>query len=152
MLAGRAAEEIEFGEVSAGSGAGGAGSDLGRASWLAAQMETTYGLGQSLCWTPVERPEQVMLVGSLRRVVEETLDRCYREALRILGENRRCLDALAAELFRAGYLAADEIEAIVARVGISRSKPEFTSAPLDDRNVIPETTTETAPALAGDGA
>jgi ATP-dependent Zn protease len=114
LLAGRAAEQIIFGEGSAG--AGGDDSDLSRATQLAMRLETSYGLGSLglLCISGIDNRD-ILLLEKLRSAVTGTIDRAYAAALDLLGENRSALDALAAALFAAGYLDHAEIDAALAQ-------------------------------------
>jgi cell division protease FtsH len=116
LLAGRAAEQLVFGEATAGAG-GSENSDLARATQLATRLETTYGLGTlGLVCIPGETGDRdLLLFGDLRSVVGHTIDRAYTVALDLLGQNRRALDALAAALFTAGYLDRTEIKAVLKK-------------------------------------
>ena len=110
-LAGRAAEEIVCGSVSAGSG-GSADSDLARATDMALAMETRLGFaadqpllhldlgdpGTALGWQP-----------DLAARVDARLEAAYAEARRLVGENRDRLDRVADALVAAGTLEGDTI-------------------------------------------
>ena len=116
LLAGRAAEQLVFGEATAGAG-GSEGSDLARATQLATRLETAYGLGSlGLVCIPGETGDRdLLLFGDLRSVVGRTIDRAYTAALELIGQNRLALDALAAALFAAGYLDRTEIAAVMKK-------------------------------------
>jgi ATP-dependent Zn protease len=128
LLAGRAAEQLVFGEATAGAG-GSEASDLARVTQLATSLETTYGLGSLglLCIPGDTRQRDLLLLGDLRSAVGRTIDRAYAAALDILRQHRHTLDALAAALFAAGYLDRGEIEAVLAQAPL-RTK-ETTEAP-----------------------
>jgi hypothetical protein len=119
LLAGRAAEQIVFGEATAG--AGGEDSDLSRATQLAMRLETHYGLGTFglVCVAGDTNSRDLLLLDSLRSAVGRTIDRAYAAALDLLGQNRRALDALAGALFDAGYLDRGEIAAVLAQTPLS---------------------------------
>jgi hypothetical protein len=123
LLGGRAAEELTFGEVTAGAG-GVDGSDLGRATRLATRLETAYGFGSLglICFPDGLSNRDLLMFDRLRAAVASTIDRAYAEALDILGRNRHALDALAAALFSAGYLDQSEIEAVLAQTPL-RAQP-----------------------------
>ena len=129
LLAGRAAEQLVFGEATAGAG-GSENSDLARATQLATRLETVYGLGSlGLVCIPGETGERdLLLFGDLRSVVGRTIDRAYAAALDLLGQNRHTLDALAAALFTAGYLDRTEIAAVLKKTPLHTNEP--TDAPV----------------------
>jgi cell division protease FtsH len=115
LLAGRASEELVFGEGSAGAG-GSEGSDLARATKLATELEVSFGLGSfGLLCPGGERANDLMLFEHLATAVRQSLDRAYAVALAVLAENRRTLDALADALFIGGYLERSEIEAVLVQ-------------------------------------
>ena len=116
LLAGRAAEQLVFGEATAGAG-GGEDSDLARATQLATRLETVYGLGSLglICIPGDSNSRDLLLLEDLRHTVSKTIDRAYTAALDLLGQNRRALDSLAAALFAAGYLDRAEIAAVLKK-------------------------------------
>ena len=125
LLAGRAAEQLVFGEATAGAG-GSEGSDLARATQLATRLETAYGLGSlGLVCIPGDTGDRdLLLFGDLRSVVGSTIDRAYTAALDLLGQNRRALDALAVALFAAGYLDRAEIAAVLKKTPLHTNEPK----------------------------
>lgn len=142
LLAGRAAEQIIFGEATAGAG-GSDESDLGRATMLATRLETDYGFGDfGLIRIPGGTSgRDLLLLDSLRSVVGATIDRAYAAALELLSRNQLSLEALATALFAAGYLDRSDIQAILVHspFGIqtmaaapTSPSPEPLDAPTDD--------------------
>jgi hypothetical protein len=117
LLAGRAAEQLVFGEATAGAG-GSEDSDLARVTQLATRLEISYGLGSfGLVSIASETSDRDLLMfGDLRSSVGRTIDRAYAAALELLRQNRHALDALAGALFASGYLERGEIEAVLAKV------------------------------------
>ena len=114
MLAGRAAEELVHGEVTAGAG-GSPTSDLGNATEFAIRLETIYGLGQSgLVLIPDMEPGDLTLHRDTRDAVRTTLNAAYACATRLLKANRASLDSPAAALSKTAYLDHDEITAVLA--------------------------------------
>jgi cell division protease FtsH len=89
LLGGRAAEQVVFGEVTAGS-AGSPQSDLARANRLALRLETQYRFGDlgllSLSDNPAD--EDLLRNDWLRRSVRATIDRAYAAAAEALERNR----------------------------------------------------------------
>jgi ATP-dependent Zn protease len=123
LLAGRAAEEMIFGECTAGAG-GSERSDLGLATELAIDLETTLGLGQSgLVRLPTDSARDLILHHNLHEAVQATLDAAYVRALDVVAANRPTLEALADALFEAGYLDRAEIEAFVAAYPLATRAP-----------------------------
>ena len=132
LLAGRAAEQLVFGEATAGAG-GSENSDLARATQLATRIETAYGLGSlGLVCIPGETGDRdLLLFADLRAVVGRTIDRAYTAALELLGQNRGALDALAAALFAAGYLDRTEIAAVLKKAPLHTEVATDTPAVRD---------------------
>ena len=117
MLAGRAAEQLKFGEATTGAGGTSADCDLVRSTSLALRIESAYGYGQTGLVTLSEdqvTDSHLLMNGPLRSATNETLKRSYAKSLALLKQNDRSLDALAEALFAAGYLDQDEIAAIIA--------------------------------------
>ena len=73
LLAGRAAEVIVFGDATAGAG-GGEDSDLGKATRLALQLESAYGLGHNgpLWLGEATNPRDLLLMPEMRAAVRRT--------------------------------------------------------------------------------
>ena len=115
LLAGRAAEELVFGNVTAGSG-GSSTSDLAKATELALAMETTLGFSvdkpllyreyrdsaQALVWNP-----------ELSGRVNARLELASSLAHDILVQRRKGIDALAAALMQRDTLEGSEVTAIL---------------------------------------
>jgi len=120
LLAGRAAEQLTFGEATAGAG-GSEESDLGRATVLATRLETEYGLGAFglVCIPGGASDRDLLLLDTLRSAVRGTIARAYAAALELLGQNQHALEALATALFGAGYLDRGEIAAVLAQTPLS---------------------------------
>jgi cell division protease FtsH len=142
LLAGRAAEQLTFGEATAGAG-GSDESDLGRATALATRLETDYGLGAFglVCIPGGSSGRDLLLLDTLRSAVSGTIDRAYAAALELLRQNQHALEALATALFGAGYLDRADIQAVLVHSPLG-TKPaampptapssEPVDAPIDD--------------------
>jgi cell division protease FtsH len=157
LLAGRASEELVFGEGSAGAG-GSEGSDLARATKLATELEVSFGLGSfGLLCPGGERANDLMLFEHLATAVRQSLDRAYAVALAVLAENRRTLDVLADALFNSGYLERSEIEAVLAQAPLhtknttdapalqaSQQSAAARSKPAADAAISPDTNLPTS--------
>jgi ATP-dependent Zn protease len=107
-LAGRAAERLVFGAVSAGAG-GSATSDLSQATRRAVGIETTWGLGDlGPLWLPA--PETVLLTDdALRKRVRARMEGAEERAITILTTHKANLLALAETLLEKRSMGADEI-------------------------------------------
>ncbi|MDR2258258.1 MAG: ATP-dependent zinc metalloprotease FtsH [Treponema sp.] len=105
LLAGRAAEEIEFGEISTG-----ASNDIERATKLARSMVTQYGMSDKFGMMALESIQNQYLDGRSVSLVSEAtgadvdkevariLDECHQKALALLRQNREKLSEIAAFL------------------------------------------------------
>ena len=115
LLGGRAAEQVVFGEASAGSG-GPAGSDLATATVIAASAELAWGF-RSLVWRGDPDADSVpaMLAADpeVAVAVEKRLEGSLAAARVILVRERPALDALAEALIRRETLTGEEAEGVV---------------------------------------
>lgn len=107
-LAGRAAERLVLGTISAGAG-GPEQSDLAIATDRALKIETTYGLGvDGPVW--LDAPGTLLLQNNhLRGRVRQRLDRAELRAGKILAQHRKTLEALAEALLAERSLNAAQI-------------------------------------------
>ena len=113
ILAGRAAEEILLGDVSAGSG-GAKESDLARATRLAADWELSFGLNHDrLAWFDVSSADGVGKLFAQRPDIEqqvnERLKDAYAQAKALLAEHRHSLEHVTQLLLSQQVLKKDEI-------------------------------------------
>ncbi len=126
MLAGRAAEELTFEAVSTG-----AHNDLERATELARQMVTRFGMSERLGPVTYERPEMRFLHtpfdGAGRNYSEETaraidaevrrlIDEQHERARRILEERHEALDRIARRLLEVETMERSELEELAGPV------------------------------------
>lgn len=120
LLAGRAAEEVVLGAVSANAG-GSENSDLAKATALAASMLTAYGLDDQigLLWLGEATPRNLDILMRLRPGLEQRvqaiLDDAYARAREVVGEHRRAVEAVAGLLLERETLTGGEVEAVVGR-------------------------------------
>ncbi|MBR0821474.1 AAA family ATPase [Bradyrhizobium liaoningense] len=131
ILAGRAAEQLKFGEATTGAGGTSAESDLVRATNLALRIETSYGYGHSGLVTLAEgqlSDGYLLMTEPLRSATNETLMRAYAKSLSILEQNSQALDALAKALFAVGYLDQSEIAAVIATHPLVPAIPDLARA------------------------
>ncbi|HEY4694818.1 MAG TPA: ATP-dependent zinc metalloprotease FtsH [Candidatus Nanoarchaeia archaeon] len=135
LLGGRAAEEIEFNEFTIG-----AASDIERATDLARNMVTRFGMSElgpmttsthgENPWVAREVSEGKALSEELASKVDEQvkkiIDQQFELAKKILVSNKKKLDLVAAELVKRETLEGDEFEALMTNGKIK--EPEAPSA------------------------
>ena len=121
-LGGRAAEEIVFDTVTTG-----AANDIERATQIARAMVTQYGMSEEFGLMNLETVENAYLDGrtvlncadetaaAVDRVVQRTLKDCYEEAKKMLSENRRIMDKIAAYLIEKETITGKEFMDIFHR-------------------------------------
>jgi cell division protease FtsH len=123
-LAGRAAEELVFGEITTG-----ASSDLEKATKLARAMVTQYGMSDLLGPRTFGQKEELIFLGreiteqrdysedvakQIDAEVKRIIDTAYGRAMSILKEHRDKLDQLAKRLIEVETLEGPELEALLA--------------------------------------
>ena len=131
MLGGRASEEITFEEVSTG-----AQDDIKKATQLARDMVTQYGMSEKLGHLTVGRRHAQVFLGrditeernyseDTARLVDEEIkrivDSCYELAKKKLAENKSKLDLLATTLIEKETMDENEVRNIL---GFEKQKKE----------------------------
>ncbi len=121
-LAGRAAERLILGEISAGAG-GPAQSDLATATQLAIEIETTLGLGvEGLVWHA--KPQIVHLqTPAVRDRVRQRLTRAEQRAEDLLAQHRETLEALARELVGKRSLRTRDVDHLLRGIALQTNAP-----------------------------
>jgi SpoVK/Ycf46/Vps4 family AAA+-type ATPase len=113
LLAGIAAEEVVFGHYNEGGG-GSDDSDLRQATFTAATMEISLGLGDSLVYLASRHPDDVFARlhtdRQLRQIVAKTLEDCFRNAKSIIRQRAKGLDSIARLLQEARQVSVEDIE------------------------------------------
>lgn len=129
MLAGRAAEELIFGEVTTGSQ-----NDLERVTELARRMVCEFGMSERLGPVTLGRKAGPIFLGrdivedrnyseavaseidkEVRRIVEE----CYQRAKSLLQENRHVLDAIANRLLERETIDGEELDELLESMKVT---------------------------------
>ncbi len=122
LLGGRAAEEIIFGEVSTG-----ASNDLERATKIARNMITVYGMSKRLPNISLVEEEGNRFMGQGPRVAErsekiaemideevlEIIQECYQYARQLLLDKKDKLEAMASTLLEKEVIMEEDIENIL---------------------------------------
>ena len=121
LLGGRAAEEVAFGDITAGSG-GGDTSDLARATQMAVIAELSLGMrSEGLIWYPkVSGDRLVQLFGQrpdIEHAVRRRLDTAYTKARQLIEARKPILDLLAEQLLARKVLSASEVMGIAGKAG-----------------------------------
>jgi cell division protease FtsH len=117
-LAGRAAEEIMLGSISANSG-GVDFSDLASATRLAVDMEANLGFGGKRPFVYRKPPDVTAILTAdpdLAACVGDRLDRAYDAARVIVREQTRAIDFLAEKLFDQGTLEGANLDTVLGDV------------------------------------
>lgn len=122
---GRASEELVFGEITTG-----ASNDIEKATQIAREMVTRFGMSDKIGFVCIDSRQSVYLGdgvtsdcsdetarevdSEIRAIVSE----CYGKAKRILEENRDILDSLAAILIEKENISGKEFAEILKNKGI----------------------------------
>ncbi len=124
LLAGRASEELVFGDITTG-----AGNDLEQATKLARAMVTQYGMSEVLGPRTFGQKEELIFLGreiseqrdygeevaqQIDSEVKRIIDTAYQRTMSILKENRAKLEELARKLIDVETLEGPELEAMLA--------------------------------------
>lgn len=123
LLAGRAAEELVFNEITTG-----ASNDIERATQLARQMVTMYGMSDKFGMMGLESIQNRYLDGrpvqncssetsaEVDREVQEILKSCYEKAKDLLKENMEALGKISSYLIQKETIMGDEFMDILNSV------------------------------------
>lgn len=132
-LGGRVAEEIVFGEVTAG-----ASNDLQRVTQLSRTMVTQYGMSENLGLRVYGQKQEMVFLGreiseqrdysdalaeQIDNEVRGIIDRQYTRAREILLENREAMDRVAQALLEEESLEAEDFVALVEGLERPSSSP-----------------------------
>ncbi len=133
ILAGRAAEAVLLGEISAGAG-GPRESDLGRATQLAAEAELTLCLRpQGLIWyaapSGAKLTDLLAKRPDLARAVQARLDYAYAEALELIKAKAPQVHRLAERLLAAKVLTGEEVTTLLRNPGDANPPSAAKNAP-----------------------
>ncbi|MBE5735410.1 MAG: ATP-dependent zinc metalloprotease FtsH [Clostridiales bacterium] len=122
MMGGRIAEEIVFGDITAG-----ASSDIKHATDIARRMVTEWGMSEKLGFINLGKGSEVFIgrdyqtqsvyseqtAGVIDNEIKSLLDSNYKKAKKILTEKRDILDNLANLLLLEETIYQDEVDAIM---------------------------------------
>lgn len=123
LLGGRVAEELEFGDVTTG-----AGNDLERATHIARQMVTEFGMSERLGLVKLGHKRQEIFLGrdiaeernyseeiayAIDQEVRNIIDSCYDKVRTILTDNADDLAKVATTLLKKEVLEGKELDVIL---------------------------------------
>lgn len=131
LLAGRAAEEVVLGNVSAGAG-GDRDSDLARATRTATDIVVNYGLADSgsLIWYGQHGPDNPVLYDrATTDQVSQILASAYQKALCLMWERKSAVVAVAEALIERRALVHADLMAIIGAASVSGGEPRPTDGP-----------------------
>lgn len=127
MLGGRVAEELVFGDVTTG-----ASNDLERATKVAKDMITRYGMSDKLGLQTFGKRDEMVFLGrelaeheknyseevaaKIDKELADFIEAAHQKARKILGANRKKLDELANELLKKETVEGKEFEELMAKV------------------------------------
>lgn len=122
-LAGRAAEKLVLGEVSAGAG-GAEASDLALATRAAVQLETTLGLGfEGLVWNAASDAKHLQ-TPAIHNRVRQRLVRAEQRAVTLLAQHRDILEGLARDLVEKRTMQESDIHHWLQEISDSATPTE----------------------------
>jgi cell division protease FtsH len=154
-LGGRAAEDVVFGHAEVTTGAGG---DIQQVASIARQMVTRFGMSE-VGQLSLEAGNQEVFLGrdlmtrsdgsdaTAARVdlaVRQIVQNCYDETVKLVAENRACMDRVVDVLIEKESLDGDEFRALVGEFTAIPEKERFSPFISDneimgERKVEPET-------------
>jgi cell division protease FtsH len=159
LLGGRVAEELQFGDITTG-----AQNDLDRATKIARQMVTEYGMSDRLGPLTLGQKQGEVFLGrdfashpdyseqvafEIDSEIRVLIDRAHDEALEILLEQRASLDRIAAALIEKETLEKEELVAVLEGLekrpqrtngskgaGVAVARRSVKAPPKDDRGAV----------------
>ena len=130
LLGGRVAEKLILNEISTG-----AQNDLERATELVRKMITEFGMSDELGPLTFGRKQEQIFLGrdiardrnyseavaySIDKEARRIIDEAYKEAERLLRENKNVLDLIARTLMEKETIEAEEFAALFEKVGLRK--------------------------------
>ena len=134
LTGGRASEELEFDSVTTG-----ASNDIERATEMARNIITTYGMSDTFGFVNWQKKNNLYLGDSktmncsenTHNKIDEEIQRivadCYKKALELLGQHKATLDAIASVLYEKENLTGDEFMKL-----FSEFEPDITLTRSED--------------------
>ncbi|MBE7058123.1 MAG: ATP-dependent zinc metalloprotease FtsH [Ruminococcaceae bacterium] len=123
LTGGRASEEIEFDSITTG-----AANDIERATEMARNIITTYGMSDNFGFVNWQKKNNLYLGDSktmncseathskIDEEIQTIVADCYKKAVKILSEHKATLDAIASVLYEKENLTGDEFMKLFAEL------------------------------------
>ena len=150
LLGGRVAEEIKFGDVTTG-----AGNDLERATQIARQMVTEFGMSEKLGLVKLGHKHQEVFLGrdigedrnysdfvahEIDVEIKKIIDECYYKVRNILVDNLSNMDRVAEALLERENIEGKELDELLRLNGEQGSGPEEDSPETSESTLEKEPT------------
>ena len=150
LLGGRVAEEIKFGDVTTG-----AGNDLERATQIARQMVTEFGMSEKLGLVKLGHKHQEVFLGrdigedrnysdfvahEIDVEIKKIIDECYYKVRNILVDNLSNMDRVAEALLERENIEGKELDELLRLNGEQGSGPEEESPDTSESTLEKEPT------------
>ena len=159
LLGGRAAEELKFETVTTG-----ASNDIERATAVARNMVTQYGMSERFGLMGLATVESQYLEGravlncsdvtaaAVDEEVRKIMEDCYKEAKRILSENMDAMDMIAEQLIREETITGKDIMRLFrkAKGEMTEEDRQIEAQPEADSEVKAVAAAETEPKAAAE--
>ncbi len=148
LFGGRIAEELTLGAEGVTTGAS---NDIQRATELARNMVTKWGLSEKMGPLLYEEDEGEVFVGrsvtqrknvsaqtamDIDNEIRSIIDNCYNTARQLIVDNRDILDAMAAALMKYETIDAEQIDDLMARRTVRPPKGWDDSTPAGGVGVV----------------
>lgn len=125
ILGGAAAEEVLIGARSAGAG-GGRGSDLHKATTIAARMVCSYGMGRNLSFLLEDDHPNINRSSNVPTTVRREIDGILAEQLSrartMVTAHRKAAEILAEQLLERELLEPEDVQAIMQRQALDEPR------------------------------
>lgn len=153
LFGGRVAEELRFGDVTTG-----ASNDLERATQIARQMVTEFGMSEKLGLVKLGHKHNEVFLGrdigeernysdaiayAIDQEVKAIIDSCYEKVRNILVENSEEMEKIAKTLLEKEIIEGKELNALL---GLEHPEEEKVVGPEEERTETQETIAEENPA------
>ena len=149
-LGGRVSEELFCGEISTG-----ASDDFKRATQIARSMVTEYGMSDlgpvqlehksgevflGRDYTNSQRNYSDTVALEIDKEIRKIMDECYKNAKKILSENKGLVEALAKTLYEKETITKEEIEEVVENYKHPKKKETKEEEKTETKKVVRKTT------------
>ena len=139
MLGGRAAEQLVFGTMTTG-----AANDIQRATAMARNMVTLFGMSEELgVMAPATVTNQYLdnqpyldcsqdTAALIDKTVRKILDQCYQESKQLLEENRALLDEVSLYLLDKETISGEDLNAFIEKAQNPDQEEQAAATPTEE--------------------